>query len=124
MKDFGLLLMFSSDFRAPLLKWHLFPFILQHFGARVSYARCSLHENALRRAFLEDPAVVGWGALQCHWVRCSAQGMHLGALQRAFQLWARAWVWGALAAARLDVGRAQARPWMWARARARARVPF
>ncbi|EXC26859.1 hypothetical protein L484_016077 [Morus notabilis] len=34
MKDFGLLLMFSSDFRVLLLKWHIFPFILQHFRAK------------------------------------------------------------------------------------------
>ncbi|EXB85438.1 hypothetical protein L484_023670 [Morus notabilis] len=65
MKDFSLLLMFSSDFRALLLKWHLIPFILLSFGARASYACCSLRENVLRRVFLEKaPAVAGWGALQ------------------------------------------------------------
>ena len=65
MKDFSLLLMFSSLFRALPLKWQLFPFIIEHFRARVSYTHCSLHEDALRRAFLaEDIAVAGWGALQ------------------------------------------------------------
>ena len=119
MKDFGLLLMFSSIFRALSLKWQLFPFIMKHFGARASDARCSLRDYALQRAFL------GLGALQpapkraaaCVFWQRSGLGRAaapIGALQRvASSGRAAAPIWCAAArvAAATHAGRAAAPIW-------------
>ena len=58
--------MFSSLLPTSPLKWQLFPFIMKHFGARASDARCSLRDYALQRAFL------GLGALQPAWKLAAA----------------------------------------------------
>jgi len=80
-------------FPASLFEWQLFPFIMKHFGARASDARCSLRDYALQRAFLglgalqpawkraaacvfwQRSVVAGWGALQRALVRCSARNI-------------------------------------------------